>query len=217
MSNRYVIHACPERMWYVNDYLLPSLNSQGIHDIDIYCDWARLGNLNSCMRIFGCMGGEGSAWHLQDDVLVCGDFKERTEEYLDGGKIVCGFVWRISQDITITKPLTMGYSFPCICIPNKIARECAKWFYEKAVFDPKCLDWVSQGICDDEVFKEFLIQNYPDEDILHLKPSLVEHVDYLIGGSTVNPQKTIKTKAKYFNDKHLVERLENELRSKNRL
>jgi len=32
---KYMIHACPERIWYVNNYLVPELLNQGITTQDI--------------------------------------------------------------------------------------------------------------------------------------------------------------------------------------
>ena len=33
-----LIHACPQRMWYVNDFLVPMLREQGGEDIEIWND-----------------------------------------------------------------------------------------------------------------------------------------------------------------------------------
>ena len=51
---RYVIHACPDRMWYVDGFLLPSLLEQGIcrDDILIWNDEERKGNLWAAMECF---------------------------------------------------------------------------------------------------------------------------------------------------------------------
>ena len=50
---KYLIHACPKRMWYVQEYLVPSLLKQGIYesDISVYNDIDGLGNLKACMRV----------------------------------------------------------------------------------------------------------------------------------------------------------------------
>ena len=57
---KYVIHACPERMWYVDNYLIPSMRGQSIHNIDVRCDNEHIGCLESCMQIFKSMDGDGS-------------------------------------------------------------------------------------------------------------------------------------------------------------
>lgn len=65
------------------DYLLPSFRRQDIQDVSVRCDTKRVGNLKSCMEIFASMPEEGGTWHLQDDVLLCRNFKERTEAFPD--------------------------------------------------------------------------------------------------------------------------------------
>ena len=75
---RYLIHACPRRMWYVEEYLIPSMLKQGIAkgDIRVYNDKEGEGNLRACMKAFAlCEGIPGGTWHLQDDVCICRNFK----------------------------------------------------------------------------------------------------------------------------------------------
>ena len=88
---QYLIHAYPKRMWYVEEFLVPSMKKQGIpeENIRIYNDTKREGNLRACMNAFASCEGDGGTWHLQDDVCICQDFKQRTE-ILDFG-MVCGF------------------------------------------------------------------------------------------------------------------------------
>ena len=185
--SKYVIHACPDRMWYVNGYLIPSMKEQGINEIMVKCDKGHYGCLENCMQAFMGMYGPGGAWHMQDDVLVCRNFKERTEEFKSG--IVCGFVFEYDEWLKYTGTVTpehMWWSFPCIYIPNELARECAKWFYTEARKNPKYEFYLKSGKYDDYFFLEFLKERYPKYQVLNLKPCLVDHVDYLIGGSVVN-------------------------------
>ena len=142
--DNYIIHACPQRMWYVDEFLVPSLKEQGIEDdrIKIRCDKQRVGNLVKCMEIFERMpDNDGGAWHLQDDVVICRNFKERTESHSVG--IVAGFVGAGMDEnidyIGVTTIHHLWWSFPCIRIPNKIARKCGKWFFEEAYDDNKYL------------------------------------------------------------------------------
>ena len=63
---------------------------------------------------------------------------------------------------------------------------------------------------DDMLFKLFLTEERPEETVNNLKPSLVDHIDYLLGGSTVNRgRETIHptTHATYFDNPELVEKL----------
>ena len=54
---KYVIHACQQRKWYVDDYLIPSMLKQGINedDITIWLDDKHQGNLFACMNCFKSM------------------------------------------------------------------------------------------------------------------------------------------------------------------
>lgn len=214
----YVIHACEARMWYVENYLVPSMKDQGITNISVRCDTEHLGNLESCMQIFMKMYGDGGAWHMQDDVIICRNFKEITEQYTDG--IVCGFDYVLDRpnNVGYVKPGDMWYSFPCIHIPNHIARECARWFYTKARYNSKYAEWVKTNKFDDCVLEEFLKIHYPDMDVLNLKPNLVDHIDFLIGGSIINKiRKAKQSRANYFEDQDLVYELQQTLKNRGRV
>lgn len=217
---KYVIHACPPRMWYVDEYLVPSLINQGItnEQIDIRCDRYKRGNLDQCMQIFSVMQSDGGSWHLQDDVIVCNDFKKRTEEFADYNGVVCGFAWEKDNNykkVGLVNLDEMWWSFPCIYIPDKYARECSRWFYEEARHLPKYNSWFAAGQYDDMFFHEFLKIYYPDEKILHLKPNLVDHIDYLLGGTTVRKiMRPDIVRAQYFEDQKLVDDLTNKLKNR---
>ena len=208
---KYVIHACPKRLDYVKKYLIPSMEAQGITNIDLRCDNYNLGNLSKCMEIFESMRSDGGAWHIQDDVVICRDFKERTEQFASDN-VVCGYSWDKDENLSyvgLVEPQHMWWSFPCIYIPNSLARECAVWFDRFAKDDPKYVLWAAAKRYDDFFFQEFLKERYPDDKVLNLKPNLVDHVDYLIGGSIVNvTRRDEQVRAAWFEDLDLVEALE---------
>ena len=97
---KYMIHACPKRMWYVGDYLIPSMLAQGIDkgNIIVWNDIDGVGNLASCLASFASCQEEGETWHLQDDVVICHDFAERTASAPKG--VVCGFCVGRYEDAT---------------------------------------------------------------------------------------------------------------------
>lgn len=218
-----MIHSAPSRQWYVDDYLIPSMLEQGISkdDIVIWCDTDKKGNLRSCMDSFIFCGENPTdgTWHIQDDVIISRDFALTTKKYNYG--IVAGFVveewgpdWT-KAGTQIAKEL--WYSFPCIRIPDNIAGECAKWFFtdirnRKSNQYTKFLESKKN---DDVFFSFFLRERYPRKTIINLKPNIVDHVDYLIGGSLINTEreKTIY-RAAYWEDETLVEQLENRLNNK---
>lgn len=226
---RYMIHACPQRMWYVEEFIVPSLKAQGIRDdeIEIWNDAEGRGNLRSCMESFRACGErakedpESGTWHLQDDILICRDFAERTRALEEGREgIVCGYCCQnfgnFLQERGRQPACFLWYSFPCIRIPDAIAGECAEWFFTRAVKREKWKKEVEQGKSDDWFFRNFLFERHDDMTILQLDPALVEHVDWLIGGTIVNPQRTWKqTRAAFWQDEELVKELEEKLAARN--
>lgn len=216
---KYMIHVCNSREWYVNKYLIPSMLEQGIKrsDIIVYIDIAEKGNLESCMRSFALteeFNCEG-VWHLQDDIIISSDFKKRTEE-LDNG-IVCGFCCDYDVNKTncgVVNVIDMWYSFPCIRIPNKIATECATWFFNnwETNFEVKHIAKAKKN--DDLLFRYFLERHYMSENVILVNPNLVNHVDYLIGGSLINKQRDKVIKSIYWEEDDLVEKLKNALDSR---
>ena len=218
---RVMIHACPNRMWYVEDFMLPELDRQGIENVIVWNDAKRKGNLISCMESFATCEGDGGTWHLQDDVLLCRDFAERIEA-LPTDRIICGFVNEYGgPDCNLRGDVyaaDMWYSFPCIFIPNRIARECSEWFISgdwkrdaNALTYAVIGDDFSRG--DDYFFREFVEIRHGTETVLNLAPCLVEHVDWLVGGSVVNAYRGFKARAVYWDDEDLVDDLKNRIKA----
>lgn len=215
----YMIHTCLQREWYVNDYLIPSMLEQGIknENIIVYVDRQKQGCLKSSIDSFtqaSKMSVEGT-WHLQDDVIICRDFAERTKE-LSSDYTVCGFAsyydemkkW-VPGD---SNGLKMWYSFPCIYIPTKIIKSYVEWFNKWVWHDPQYEKWIKEKKYDDTIFRIYMENYYPNEYVLNLKPNLVDHVDYLLGGSIVNPvRKDKQVRSLWFDDLDLVDELERKL------
>ncbi len=210
----YMIHACEDRMWYVEGFLIPSMIEQGIpsKDIFVWCDTDGNGNLISCMKPFEFCGKiAGGTWHLQDDVLICRDFAKRTNEHTKK-HIICGFCHSgYENGIPITgwvyPALMWNSTFPCVYIPNEIAAECADWFFNDACKRPEYQSWVKSGKMDDNFFHAFCLEKHPNEKVLNLAPHLVEHVDYIIGGSVINKWRGSTCRGYYFDDDELVNEL----------
>ena len=206
--DKIIIHTYPARLWYVKKYLIPSLIAQGAKNIIIANDKYHVGNLLSfVMSLKDC----GDAWHLQDDVIVCSNFIERIKTY-DG--LCCGFVasnFDYHQKITgEVKPASMWFSFPCIRIPGSIAEHFYNWFYSED-YSKRYQKMINSGKMDDLVFIEFLKDFYPDMKVINIKPNLIDHIDYLIGGSVANQGRRGIVKAFYFEEPELVEELKQKL------
>lgn len=209
---QYMIHTMPKRLWYVNDYLIPSMKKQGIEDsqILIQCDDGR-GCLESCMQGFDTVQGNGGTWHIQDDVIIARDFKKQTEQHDMG--IVCGFCCMYDGELTggVVPVQDMWWSFPCIRIPNYIAKECAQWYFKYMRKNRVYEDFLKDGVNDDWIFRHFVWDHYGWMEAINLIPNLVDHIDYLIGG-TVNSDKPIRQiRARYWDDEKLVDELEKQL------
>ena len=215
----YMIHTCPKREWYVSKLLLPSMYEQGITDdeILIFEDLIGEGVLESCMHSFASIKTKrGHTWHLQDDVVLCRDFAQRTRA-LDKIEdcIICGFASEYDKHDKdkqeYVTPKDMWFSFPCIRIPNALARECADWY--DTIKDTPEYEYIrSIKKHDDLMFKEHFLKDREDVKVKNLIPNLVDHVDYLIGGSLVNPNRQSKVvRSLYWEDADIISDLKAKL------
>lgn len=216
----YMIHASPQRMWYVEEFLIPSMLKQGIPEQEIILrnDTEGKGNLFSCMESFrDCGKLRGGTWHLQDDVILSRDFAEKTRAHEDG--IVCGFGCTnfgpsMQERGRVPMPF-MWYSFQCIRIPNELAGECAKWFFGDAQYRTQYSTQVVDRRHDDWFFREFLMEQHKDLWVTNLAPNIADHIDYLIGGTLINQARRIQTnRAAFFQDQDLVEDLEKKIKER---
>ena len=203
---KYMIHTCNARLWYVQQYLKPSLLQQGIKEsnIKIWLDEENKGNLTSTLESFSSLPKTGYTWHLQDDVIVCSDFKEKTEKLEHG--LCAGFcsIYDHSKIYGPCSPKLMWYSFQCYKIPNKYAHQFVKWVQQKdEEQDSKYFVQISNNMYDDYLFKEFLIEKHPEDIGFNVMPNLVDNIDFLLGGSTIVKRDEIIT-AEYFMEPKLV-------------
>ena len=215
MTTHYLIHTYPKRLWYVQEHLIPSMVAQGIprENIDIYNDEKGEGNLRACLNAFAMCEGDGGTWHLQDDVCICKDFKERTEWYDHG--LVCGFSsllydGNIEAKKGAVSRENMWFSFPCIRIPNEWARECAKWVSEQIIGNPVYEKYWKKGVNDDWCFRQYLGAFHKDCVALNIMPCLVDHVDYLLGGGS-GGKRSRPVRAQYWDSPELVKELEGKI------
>lgn len=217
---KYMIHACPKRMWYIEQYLIPGMLKQGIKDADItvYNDTNNDGNLESCLKSFLSVpeNSEGT-WHLQDDVLVSSLFKNYTEKYDEG--IVYGFSGYYDKTDTgiwypagYVPPAQMWTSFQCVRIPNQTAHDFVKWFEEHIRHNPVYKDYVQTNSCDDWFFKLYCQSELKYSYILNLAPNIVEHIDQLIGGSIINKLRENPIyRSRFWEEEELYEELKEQL------
>ena len=215
---KYMIHAYPKRMWYVEEYLIPSMLDQGISksQIAVHNDVDGEGNLRACMRAFGEVDDdEGGTWHLQDDVCICKDFKERTELYDNG--LIAGFSserYDGPGKIGGVKLGDMWFSFPCIRIPNQYARECSEWVLKYVIGNPAYKGFWHDGVNDDWCFRAYLGNFHKNDVATNLAPNLVNHIDYLLGGGSGKIKREVPVMAQYWTDDDIVKDLEKKITKK---
>ena len=207
-----IIHAAPDRIKYVNEFLEPRLRAQGFKDITVSNDTQRVGCRESYAKSFRSLPDKGHTWHLQDDILPDRRFYQwATSEWAEYPGIICGFgcghytpkerfgFARNSED--------MFYSFPCIRIPNEVARDMIAWFDKAKETDINILEKLPSGKFFDYFFKLYIGNNDKGIGIYNFFPNIVEHVDEYITGSLVNKQRKYLAKAMQFEDAEAVEDL----------
>ena len=216
----YMIHACNERMWYVNEYLVPSMTAQGIgkDNIIVWQDRDRKGNLESFISSMRWIAENkcylDGVWHLQDDVVISSRFKEITEKEHDG--IVNGFCNEKFDDnhihIVGMTPMALGwFSFQCIRIPNFYAQKFVEWYDNEVIPKNLYAELREEGKNDDAIWRRFMLDNYAKELCYNYNPNLVDHIDYLLGGSIINTEREGSRRAYRFMEPGIVENLEKEL------
>lgn len=213
-----MIHGCKNRQWYIKDFLYPSLVEQGIEEnnIKVWMDDQNRGNLmsfiNSLTWIKDNMTEVPAFWHLQDDVIISENFFRQICKYNEG--IVCGFccqMWKPQNRVScgLQPSSRMWYSFPCIRIPNKYVGEFLDWFWNVGVRTAKGKEWFRVGKFDDSFFWNFVTREKKDQMVWNVQPNLVDHVDWLIGGSQINKNRNsnISTRAIYWEEEDRVQEL----------
>lgn len=217
----YMIHCAPVRRWYVDGYLIPSMTEQGIDEdrITVWEDTDGVGNLESFVRsmqwVYETQHYMDGIWHMQDDIVISKRFAELTQADHDG--IVCGFCnekWDGGNVnlIGVVPAHFTWFSFTCMRIPNLYSGEFVEWFDEHVRQNNEFPELTDEGKNDDAVWKKFIEAKHPSATALNMIPNIVDHVDYLIGGSIVNKQRDGIRKAYRFEDTAVVAELEEKLR-----
>ena len=196
-KQKYLIHTCNKREWYVQDFLVPSLVDQGVDekDITVWHDYDEKGCLESfvasCEWVGKNLDPYVSTWHLQDDIVLSPDFYEKTNTIYPG--FANGFCNEIfdgdrTNHLGVIPPSGMWFSFQCILIPNDTAKRFADWFRNDCVPNNLYPKWVSTGKMDDTIFREYVVHNEPNVPAINLLPCICDHIDYLIGDSVINKE-----------------------------
>jgi hypothetical protein len=135
--------------------------------------------------------------------------------------IVAGFCPKSTYEddrtgyLNIVKPEQMWYSFQCIRIPDRVAGQCARWYFgHEGSWGVWHLDQNErEGKGDDSFFMWFLTHEDHGAEVYNLKPNLVEHVDFLVDGRSMQPErdKEICLRSAYWDEPNLQTRLFKEI------
>ena len=188
-------------------------------DTYVLIDLTNKGNLKSCIDNFEyalrISDEKEYVWFLQDDVILSSRFAEITQELEKYDyPVICGFASCYDcdedDDKEYTYPKKMWYSFPCMRIQNWVLKEFLEWYKNN---QEKLKKYIEENKYDDTIFKQFLEEEHSNMRIKLIIPNLVDHIDYLLGGSITNPGREIRVRSKYWNENSLVEELERKLNS----
>ncbi len=69
---------------------------------------------------------------------------------------------------------------------------------------------------DDSFFREYMQVYHGRETVLNLKPNLVEHVDWLIGGSVLHQWREYLPRSDFWDDEGLIAALKERIRKRSR-
>lgn len=189
------IHACKQREVYVRAILIPELKKQGFKCIRVHMDDGK-GNLQAYIDSYRELPDTGDVWHLEDDVFPDSRFYDWSLGLAQfPGVIIAGFgagqYYGLRDFGYCVAPSELFLSFPCIRIPSEVIKDFLRWYDDKGCRDPKA----KTGKEIDSLFRDFLIIHGITG--FNFRPCIVEHVDDLIGGSIVNPDR-IPLKAAIF-------------------
>lgn len=213
---KYLIHSSNKRINYVRNYLIPSMLKQGIRESEIilFNDEIGLGNLtsflSSCNYIKNNYPNEG-IWHLQDDIIISSEFRKKSIEYTKNYDIVCTYVCENFNKELLDKverqPIeNIWLSFPCIYIKANITTAFLKWIENEILKKQRFLKYYNTNKMDDFIFCNFLQETRPVYYIYNSNDGIVEHIDYLLGGTSIKNKKhkNIKNLNYYFKENDLL-------------
>lgn len=211
----YLIRTTTKRSWYVNNFLVPELESQGCGRRNIYVYVNDSGNLESfiqmCKFIVENYKWNDFIWVLQDDVYPCDNFHYITNKYscTEANGFCSGFD-NIKNDGYV--PMKQSWlSFQCKNFRVDKIKLFLMWYDCRS---EELRQYIRTGKMDDTIYNLFE-QTFKNDYINNISPNIVEHIDYLIGGSIVNknrtPEDTEKLKSQNFEDKEKIEKLKEKL------
>ena len=219
---KFMIHSCNSRLWYVSNFLIPSLKEQGITESDIvlWNDYNSDGNLmsfvNSAYWVKNNFPVNCGTWHLQDDVLISSTFADRVRR-MPNNMICNGYRTKTNVPDSMD---SIGFqsvdkywnSFQCVYIPNAYMNEFTRWFHEEIIVKQRCPKKLSENKHDDYFFWKYVKEVHPNHTIYNAVPCLVQHVYEIIGGSEANKCKKARNVARYWDEEDREKQLAKQIK-----
>lgn len=182
----FVIHCVPKRRKWVDGYIIPELKKHNQEYI-VYEDTKGDGNLKSFTKSLDKVKNiPKGCWHIQDDIYFASDFFERIDNF-PRDMLILGFTtadWCRGRFGT-QSIRTAWLSFQCLYIPTKYVRGFKDYLKEDYNSNKSLID---AGCYDDTLFHKYLMKHFKDDWCWNEKPNLVNHIDYLIGGTTLDKE-----------------------------
>lgn len=223
---KYVIHTSPKRIDFVNKYQVPILIKYGINekDIVVWNDTEFKGQLKAWLEcaeeILKTDSIYDGCWHLEDDVVPCKDFLNLTSQPPQND-IVQGFRCKEFDDhydCIGKQPIDkILYGSQCIWIPNVYLKSMLKMFEEEVLTGKRRKPLYDAGkFYSDTLLKCAMNKYHKYTFVYNLENSLVDHIDYLIGGSSVGVIRSKKIcRAIKFDNQEEIDKLEQKLKEDN--
>ena len=192
---KFMIHLCPKRKWYVDEFLIPKLKERGVKEEEmlLYLDDKGEGFLKSFIKSMAtCADFKNDTMiiHLQDDVYPRSDFYAKCVGNKDDYDIINGYCNPVSKSKAKSGEVSVKdtwYSFPCIGISSKLSFRFINWWMVYGYHDPNYQMFIKEKKFGDAIFKDYIEKNEEGKiKCINLRPAICQNVDSWIGGSTIN-------------------------------
>lgn len=191
---KFMIHLCPKRKWYVDEFLIPKLKERGVKEEEmlLYLDDKGDGFLQSFINSMGICADfkkDTMVIHLQDDVYPRSDFYAKCAANKDDYDIISGYCNPVSKSKTKSGEVNVKdtwYSFPCIGINSRLSYRFISWWLGTGYKEKEYQMFISEKKFGDAIFKDYIQKYEKDARCINLRPTICQNVDSWIGGSVIN-------------------------------
>lgn len=188
---RYIVRAIKRRMLYVENM------KREIPNLEISLDNKMTDSNSAYMNFLNAleMAGEDACVHLEDDITLTSNFKEKIEKVISENKDqVIQFFSMRKKDLDVGTRMELGSTFlmaQCFYMPKGLNKKLLKY----------CKEWINKnpdrfnGSPLDNAVADFLKEN--KIKYLLSVPSLVQHLEVK---SVIDPRRSTKRQSKTFQE-----------------